>query len=176
MDGCLGAIMEEVVLPEPKQLNYQDTEDWDLSRRNGRNDSHMITPILPEMALEMLNKFKGMSYKMWEMADVKVEEYLTEDAEYIVEGIIEGTATYNEGGAKEYPVVAALTITHKGNQVKVGSGLSKEQRIGWLQNPEEIIGKTITVQYFEETQDSKTGEYSLRFPVLKYVYENGRDI
>lgn len=99
-----------------------------------------------------------------------------QDAEYIVTGIIEGTATYNEGGAKEYPVVAALTIEHKGNTVKVGSGLSKEQRIGWLQNPNEIIGKTVTIQYFEETQDSKTKAYSLRFPVLKHVYEDGRNI
>lgn len=118
---------------------------------------------------------KDAPYKRGRSKDlIKIKKF--KDAEYIVEGIIEGTATYNEGGAKEYPVVAALTITHKGNQVKVGSGLSKEQRIGWLQNPEEIIGKTITVQYFEETQDSKTGEHSLRFPVLKYVYENGRDI
>lgn len=84
MDGCLGAIMEEVELPEPKELNYQNTEDWDISKRNGREDAHMITPILPEMALEMLNKFKGMSYKMWEMTDVKVEEYMLDDAEYVV--------------------------------------------------------------------------------------------
>ena len=84
MDGCLGAIMEEVELPPMKELDYTVTEDWDLSKRNGREDSHMITPILPEMALEMLNKFKGMTYNMWGMMDVKVEEYLLEDAEYVV--------------------------------------------------------------------------------------------
>jgi DNA ligase-1 len=118
---------------------------------------------------------KDAAYKRGRSKDlIKIKKF--QDAEYIVEGIIEGTATYNEGGAKEYPVVAALIITHKGNQVKVGSGLSKEQRIGWLQNPEGIIGKTVTVQYFEETQDSKTKEYSLRFPVLKHVYDNGRNI
>ena len=118
---------------------------------------------------------KDAAYKRGRSKDlIKIKKF--QDAEYIVEGIIEGTATYNEGGAKEYPVVAALIITHKGNQVKVGSGLSKEQRIGWLQNPNEVIGKTVTVQYFEETQDSKTGEYSLRFPVLKHVYENRRNV
>lgn len=84
MDGCLGAIMEEVELPEPKELDYRNTEDWDLSRRNGRDDAHMITPILPEMALEMLNKMQGWVYKGWEMTDVKVEEYLVDDAEYVV--------------------------------------------------------------------------------------------
>ena len=118
---------------------------------------------------------KDAAYKRGRSKDlIKIKKF--QDAEYIVEGIVEGTATYNEGGAKEYPVVAALIITHKGNQVKVGSGLSKEQRISWLQNSNEVIGKTVTVQYFEETQDSKTGEYSLRFPVLKHVYENGRNV
>lgn len=118
---------------------------------------------------------KDAPYKRGRSKDlIKIKKF--QDAEYIVEGIIEGTATYNEGGTKEYPVVAALIITHKGNQVKVGSGLSKEQRIGWLQNPNEIIGKTVTIQYFEETQDSKTSEYSLRFPVLKHVYDDGRNV
>ena len=118
---------------------------------------------------------KDAPYKRGRSKDlIKIKKF--QDAEYIVEGIVEGTATYNEGGAKEYPVVAALIITHKGNQVKVGSGLSKEQRIGWLQNPNEIIGKTVTIQYFEETQDSKTNEYSLRFPVLKHVYDDGRNV
>lgn len=98
-----------------------------------------------------------------------------QDAEYVVEDVIFGKAVYNEGGAKEYDIVSALVIHHKGNNVKVGSGLSKEQRLTWFNNPGEIVGKTITVQYFEETQDSKTGEYSLRFPVLKHVYENGRE-
>ena len=104
---------------------------------------------------------------------IKVKKF--QDAEYVVEDVINGTAVYNEGGMKEYDIVSALVIKHKDNIVKVGSGLSKEQRLRWFSNPEEIIGKTITVQYFEETQDSKTKEYSLRFPVLKHVYENGRN-
>lgn len=99
-----------------------------------------------------------------------------QDAEYIVEGVETGEATYNEDGAKVHKIVSSLLITHKGNTVRVGSGISKEQRIGWYSNPKRIIGKTITVQYFEETRDSKTGLYSLRFPVLKHVYEKGRDM
>lgn len=99
-----------------------------------------------------------------------------QDAEYEVVGVETGKATYNEGGHKEFDVASALYIRHKDNIVKVGSGLSKEQRLRWFDHPEEIIGKTITVQYFEETQDSKTGEYSLRFPVLKYVYEDKRSV
>lgn len=99
-----------------------------------------------------------------------------QDAEYEVIGVETGKATYNEGGHKEFDVASALYIKHKDNIVKVGSGLSKEQRLRWFDHPEEIIGKIITVQYFEETQDSKTKEYSLRFPVLKCVYEDGRNV
>lgn len=98
------------------------------------------------------------------------------DAEYEVIGIETGTATYNEGGHKEFKVVSALKIVHRGNVVSVGSGLSKEQRLRWYEHPEEILGETVTIQYFEETKDSKTEAYSLRFPVLKHVYENGRDV
>lgn len=99
-----------------------------------------------------------------------------QDAEYQVVRVETGKATYNEDGHKEFDIASALIIKHRGNEVRVGSGLSKEQRLRWFDHPEEIIGKTITVQYFEETQDSKTKEYSLRFPVLKYVYEDGRSI
>jgi DNA ligase-1 len=153
---------KNVVLLEQERVTSQEVMDrW--------------TNKAQELGWEGCMLRKDAPYKRGRSKDlIKIKKF--QDAEYIVEGIIDGTATYNEGGAKEYPVVAALIITHKGNQVKVGSGLSKEQRIGWLQNPDEIIGKTITVQYFEETQDSKTGEYSLRFPVLKYVYDNGRNV
>ena len=98
-----------------------------------------------------------------------------DDAEYVVKDVVMGKATYNEGGSKEFDVASALVIEHKGNRVEVGSGLSKEQRLRWREHPEEIIGKTITVQYFEETTNQQGG-ISLRFPVLKYVYENGREV
>ena len=84
MDGCLGAIMEEVELPEMKMPGTEDIEDWCLDRIGGRTDSHMITPILPEPALELLNKGKAMQYKMWKMLDTKVEEFMLDDAEYVV--------------------------------------------------------------------------------------------
>lgn len=84
MDGCLGAIMEQVTLPEMKEPNFKNTESWCLARLDGRKEPRMITPILPEPMLEKLNAYKGMTYKQWEQNDAAAEEYLTEDAEYIV--------------------------------------------------------------------------------------------
>lgn len=118
---------------------------------------------------------KDAPYKKGRTKDLlKIKNF--QDAEYIVQGVEVGKATYNNGGHKEYDVVSAIKILHKDNIVSVGSGLSKEQRLKWFEHPEEIVGKTVTIQYFEETVDSKTGLYSLRFPVLKYVYDNGREI
>lgn len=146
---------------EQERITSQDILDkWQEKAKDGGWEGLMIRKDVPYEGKRTNNllKIKAM-----------------QDAEYIVEGVINGKATYNEGGAKEYDIISALLIRHRGNIVKVGSGLSKEQRIGWYSRPDDIIGKVITVQYFEETKDSKTGEYSLRFPVLKYVYENRRD-
>ena len=117
---------------------------------------------------------KNAPYKSGRTKDLlKVKKF--QDAEYIVEDVITGKVSYNEGGTKEYDVVTAIIINHKGTKVQVGSGLSKEQRLDWYSNPNNIIGKTVTIQYFEETINKKDDSLSLRFPVLKYVYENGRD-
>ena len=118
---------------------------------------------------------KDVPYESGRTKDLlKVKKF--QDAEYIVKDVVMGKATYNEGGSKEYDIVSALVIEHKGNTVEVGSGLSKDQRISWYSNPQEIIGKTITVQYFEETVNKNNDMISLRFPVLKYVYEDGRNV
>lgn len=99
-----------------------------------------------------------------------------QDAEYVVEGVQEGEIQdIVDGKAVKIKGVGSLIIEHKGNKVGVGSGLSLEQRKRWYKHPEEIIGKTVTIKYFSEIQD-KNGCYSLRFPILKYIYENKRDL
>lgn len=98
------------------------------------------------------------------------------DAEYVVVGTEEGDAQeLIDGKMVKIKCVGSLVIEHKGNKVGVGTGLSLEQRKRWYQHPEEIIGKIVTIKYFEETVD-KNGNPSLRFPVLKAIYDNERDI
>ena len=64
-----------------------------------------------------------------------------------------------------------VIVNYKGYEVGVGSGFSKEQRIYYWEHPEEIIGKIIEIQCFEETKD-KQGNLSLRFPVFKRVRDD----
>lgn len=99
-----------------------------------------------------------------------------QDAEYIVKGVEKGVIQeIINGVATKIEAVGSLIIEHKGNRVNVGTGLSLEQRKRWFEHPEEIIGKQITVKFFEELQD-QNGNWSLRFPVLKYIYNEKRDI
>ena len=101
---------------------------------------------------------------------------LFQDAEYtVVDVTISDKLMLQDGKMVKCNTIGALIIEHKGNRVQVGSGLSDEQRLLWYNNPSLIIGKQITVKYFEEST-AENGEYSLRFPVLKAVYEKERDI
>lgn len=97
------------------------------------------------------------------------------DSEYVVVDYEIGTNRVLENGKEiEEPMLAAVLIKHKENTVRVGSGFSLDQRREFFKHPEKIVGKTICVQYFEETTD-QNGNYSLRFPVIKAIYENPRN-
>jgi len=97
------------------------------------------------------------------------------DAEYEVISVdFDNHRVIREGKEVVIPMLAQAYIIHKGYEVAVGSGWSQKQRIKYEANPELLIGKTITVQYFEETKNQE-GRLSLRFPTLKHVYENGRE-
>ena len=95
------------------------------------------------------------------------------DAEYkVVDCDFAPMSVVRNGKEAQEVMLAQVYIEHKGYRVKVGSGFSQEQRIKYKM--EDIVGKTITVQYFEETANDKGG-ISLRFPTVKHIYDNERD-
>ena len=95
------------------------------------------------------------------------EEYVVVDLENDYHRVIV------DGEEVEELMLKNVIIEHKGNRVQVGSGFSHEQRRHYFKNPNDILGKQITVQYFEETTN-KNGTHSLRFPVIKAVYDGVR--
>ena len=102
---------------------------------------------------------------------LKVKKFY--DAEYkVVMSDLGKMSVVRDGKEKQETMLAQVWIEHKNHLVKVGSGFSQEQRIKYT--TEDIVGKTITVQYFEETTNDKGG-ISLRFPTVKHIYEKERD-
>lgn len=79
-----------------------------------------------------------------------------------------------EGSGANKGKVGALVVNYKGSPLKVGSGLSKEQREQFWNNKDLILGKIITIKYFEETTNKKDNKKSLRFPIFLEV-RNDKD-
>lgn len=98
------------------------------------------------------------------------------DEEYVVTGVESNMIRHIVDGVDvEEEMLSRIMIEHKGNVVGVGSGFTMEQRRDFHRDPSLIVGKTVTIQYFEESQN-QDGEFSLRFPVIKHIYENDRDV
>ena len=98
-------------------------------------------------------------------------EYEVLDVDFDIHRII------RDGKEVKERMLSQVWIEHKGYRVAVGSGWNQAQRLWYAGNymNESIVGKTITVQYFEETKNQEGG-ISLRFPTVKHVYENGRNV
>ncbi len=84
MDGCLGTMMEEVELPPMKELPESPCKPWTVGYDGTARGGHLITPIYPEAGLEGKNKLSAARTKRWEENDVRVEEFMTEDAEWVI--------------------------------------------------------------------------------------------
>ena len=132
---------------------------------------HMDTAVQSNWEGLMLRK--DAPYQGKRSSDImKVKKF--HDAEYVVidtENAINRVIV--DGREVEEEMLRNVIVEHRGNRVQVGSGFSQDQKRHYYQHPEEILGKTITVQFFEETTD-QNGNHSLRFPVIKAIYENGR--
>ena len=103
---------------------------------------------------------------------LKVKKFF--DAEYkVIDFDIDDHEVVRDGQSVTLQLLAQVYIEHKGHRVKVGSGFTQEQRLQYMDGS--IVGKIITVQYFEETKNDKGG-ISLRFPTMKHVHGNKREM
>ena len=127
------------------------------------------------------------------------------DAEYTVQSISVATMRLPINGRfEEREAMASLQIVHRGTRVSVGSGFTPEQRVEFARHPDRIVGKVVTVEYFDESKTVATGParnatpassgadsteasaesagvgqneaYSLRFPRIKQIWGEERDI
>ena len=91
---------------------------------------------------------------------LKVKKF--QEADVRVLDVLEGTKS-NSGklGAIK------IQFEHKDKlyACECGSGFTQEERELYWQHPELLINKIVTIKYFEISQDSKTKEYGLRFPI-----------
>ena len=160
----LNALVTDLTYAEPlPQFQIKSVEEFEK-----------IAADATEMGYEGVMMRKDIGYEGKRSKNLlKVKKM--HDAEYVVVGLDSDVNRIIDMGTEvEEVMLKAVIIEHKGNTVRVGSGFNIEQRRYYHENPNEIIGKTITVQFFEETTDQH-GEHSLRFPVFKAVHGDKRE-
>lgn len=91
---------------------------------------------------------------------LKVKKF--QEADVRVLDILEGTKS-NSG--KLGAIKIQFEYKDKLYTCECGSGFTQEERELYWQHPELLINKIVTIKYFEISQDSKTKEYGLRFPI-----------
>lgn len=112
------------------------------------------------------SKYEWKRSKNW----LKVKAF--DEMDLIVKDVEEGTnSNQNRLGALiceiEHPKLGHI-------EAKVGSGYSEDERIRFWEMKNELIGRTISVQYFEQTENTSTHIKSLRFPVFLELKEAGQ--
>ncbi len=87
-DGIIGQMMERVVLP-PVKKRLTDEEivakyDWATTGRTSKREHNVITSLeLNSEAMEENNRRFQEKYRIIQRDEVRYEEYLTEDADYL---------------------------------------------------------------------------------------------
>lgn len=98
---------------------------------------------------------------------LKVKRFYTVDLEIV---------KIEEGSGRLQGTLGAIVVDYKGNEVNVGSGFTDGQRSEMWSYKDELIGRIIEVKYKEESQDKKTGLYSLQFPIFVMLREDGKQV
>ena len=83
---------------------------------------------------------------------------------------------FEEGTGKNKGTLGAIIVDYKGFEVKVGSGFTNQDRDYFWANQKELLGRVITIQYFEETTNKKDNSLSLRFPVYLELREPEKEV
>ena len=133
-------VMNVTIVPHFTVTSLEDIMDYDAQFRDEGYEGSIV-------------KQENAPYqnaRTWDW--MKIKSILTEDC--IITGVFEGTGKY--AGA-----AGGIIIDFNGVSVRVGSGLSDVQRFSWLDNPDDIIGRTAEVAFQEITPDG-----SMRHPRL----------
>jgi 2-oxoglutarate ferredoxin oxidoreductase subunit alpha len=83
VDGCIGAMMEPVVLPEMRAVVPMEIKTFSGTVFNPRH-LHVTTMIVPYEKQEEFNVIIAKMYEKWVATEEMVEEFLIEDAEVLV--------------------------------------------------------------------------------------------
>ena len=117
-------------------------------------------------------KFTDSLYE-WKRSKNWLKVKAFDEMDLIVKGYEEGS---NSLAGKLGALICEVEHPTLGHiEAKVGSGYSEEERSRFWDMRDNLVGRVISVQYFEQTVNSTTGTKSLRFPVFLELKEEGQE-
>lgn len=142
------------------KLNLSDDED--------KKELMRLLKYYTSMGAEglMINKGSMVYEPKRSRAIYKIKQF--KDCDILCTGIEEGDGRFKG-------TLGAIICDYKGYKLKVGSGFNDEQRMYFFNNPQEIVGKIVKIQYFEQTQN-QDGGISLRFPIFLEVRTDKKEV
>jgi DNA ligase-1 len=157
-----GRFIDSDILRYTEQVRINDDNHFDSWNELSSKEGWEGVMLRKDVSYEGKRTKNLVKVKKFYDAEYKVVDYDNDDHEVV-----------RNGKSETIKMLAQVWIEHKGHRVKVGSGWSQEQRLQYMDGS--IVGKIITVQYFEETHNDKGG-ISLRFPTVKIVHGDKRNM
>ena len=148
-----------------------------LAQEKIRDDKHFAewTVTNKEYGWEGLMLRADAPYKGKRSKDLLKYKTFHDDEYEVIRATMGPFRYVKDGREHEETMLSNITIMHKGYEVDVGSGFSIDQRQEFFSDPDSIVGKIVTVQYFEETKN-QDGGISLRFPTFKVLHGKARSV
>lgn len=133
------------------------------------NDMSMISKCLNRMIVEgkeglMLNR-NCKYFTRRHNGILKVKQFYTVDLEIV---------DLEEGAGRLSGTLGAFVVRYKNNYLRVGSGMTDDQRKKFWDDGLNLIGRVIEVKYKDESYDRRTGLRSLQFPTFVRLRELGK--
>lgn len=133
------------------------------------NDMSMISKCLDRMIAEgkeglMLNR-NCKYFTRRHNGILKVKQFYTVDLEIV---------DLEEGTGRLSGTLGAFVVRYKNNYLRVGSGMTDDQRKKFWDDGLNLIGRVIEVKYKDESYDRRTGLRSLQFPTFVQLRELGK--
>lgn len=133
------------------------------------NDMSMISKCLDRMIAEgkeglMLNR-NCKYFTRRHNGILKVKQFYTVDLEIV---------DLEEGTGRLSGTLGAFVVRYKNNYLRVGSGMTDDQRKKFWNDGLNLIGRVIEVKYKDESYDHRTGLRSLQFPTFVQLRELGK--
>ena len=142
-----------------------------LTARYDGRDQSMIDALLSRMVAEDKEGLMAnldVPYKRKRHSGIlKIKRFYTMDLPVIA---------CEEGSGRLAGVLGAFVLGYKGNEVRVGSGFTDEQRVTYWNHRNELPGILCEVKYKEVSYDKHTGAESLQFPVFVQLRTDKNDV